>query len=203
MDGRKIKHINQHWNKRKAYLQAILSRQKKQQYFSELLRRITIKRNNRVNDCLKKTARYIIKFCIDNDIGTLICGYNPDFKREIKLGKKKNQNFTQISFCALRKQLKYLCKRYRMQYVEQEESYTSKASFLDLDDIPIFDAEKPYKGTFSGKRIKRGLYQTKNGKLINADVNGAANILRKSKQNFKIEELCAGLLASPLRIRLS
>ena len=202
MDGRKIKAINRHWNKRKAYLQAILSRQKKQQYFSELLRRITIKRNNRVDDCLKKTARYIIKFCIDNDIGTVVCGYNPDFKREIKLGKKTNQNFTQISFGALRKQLKTLCARYAMQYIEQEESYTSKASFLDLDDIPIFDAEKPYTGKFSGKRIKRGLYQSKNGKLINADVNGAANILRKSKQNFKFEELCAGLLASPLRIRV-
>jgi len=203
MDGRKIKHINQHWNKRKAYLQAILSRQKQKQYFSELLRRITIKRNNRVNDCMKKTARYIINFCIVNDIGSLICGYNPDFKCEINLGSKTNQIFTQIGFGALRRQLKYLCERYCMNYVEQEESYTSKASFLDLDELPIYDAEKPYTGTFSGKRIKRGLYQSKSGRLINADVNGAANILRKSKQNFKYEELCAGLLSSPLRIRVA
>ena len=203
MDGRKLKQINQQWNKRKAYLQAILSRQKQQQYFSELLRRITIKRNNRVNDCLKKTARYIINFCIVNDIGTLICGYNPDFKREINLGSKTNQNFTQISFGALRKQLKNLCKRYGMKYIEQEESYTSKASFLDLDEIPKYNAEKPYTGTFSGKRIKRGLYQTASGKLINADVNGAANILRKSKQRLEIERLCTGLLANPLRIRVA
>ena len=203
MDGRKIKHINRQWNKRRAYLQAILSRQKHQQYFSELLRRITIKRNNRVNDCLKKTARYIITFCIVNDIGTLICGYNPDFKRKINLGSKTNQNFTQISFGALRKQLKYLCERYGMCYVEQEESYTSKASFLDLDEIPKYDAEKPYMGRFSGKRIRRGLYQSASGRLINADVNGAANILRKSKQNFNFEELCEGLLNSPLRIRVA
>ncbi|MBQ7475993.1 MAG: transposase [Selenomonadaceae bacterium] len=201
MDGRKIKHINQRWNKRKAYLQAILSRQNRQQHFSELLRRITIKRNNRINDCLKKTVRYIINFCIVNDIGTLICGYNSDFKRGINLGKTTNQNFTQINFGALRAQLKYLCQRYGMKYVEQEESYTSKASFLDLDELPTYDAEKPYTGTFSGKRIKRGLYKSAGGRLINADVNGAANILRKSKQNFKFEELCAGLLASPLRIR--
>ena len=144
LDGRKIKHINQHWNKRKAYLQAILSRQKQQQHFSNLLRRIAIKRNNRVNDCLKKTVRYIINFCIVNDIGTLICGYNSDFKREMNLGKKTNQNFTQISFGALRRQLKYLCKRYGMNYIEQEESYTSKASFLDFDELPIYDAQKPY-----------------------------------------------------------
>ncbi len=201
LDGRKIKHINQHWNKRKAYLQAILSRQKQQQHFSNLLRRIAIKRNNRVNDCLKKTVRYIINFCIVNDIGTLICGYNSDFKREMNLGKKTNQNFTQISFGALRRQLKYLCKRYGMNYIEQEESYTSKASFLDFDELPIYDAQKPYTGTFSGKRIKRGLYQTANGRLINADVNGAANILRKSKQRLDLERLCAGLLANPLRIR--
>ena len=125
------------------YLQAILSRQKQQQHFSELLRRITIKRNNRVNDCLKKTARYIIKFCIVSDIGTLICGYNLDFKREINLGGTKNQNLTQINLGSLRRQLKYLCKRYGMNYVEQEESYTSKTSFLDLDELPIYDAEKP------------------------------------------------------------
>ncbi len=152
---------------------------------------------------MKKTARYIINFCIVNDIGTLICGYNPDFKCEINLGSKTNQIFTQIGFGALRRQLKYLCERYCMNYVEQEESYTSKASFLDLDELPIYDAERPYTGTFSGKRIKRGLYQSKSGRLINADVNGAANILRKSKQNFKYEELCAGLLSSPLRIRVA
>ena len=203
MDGRKIKSINRHWNKRKAYLQAILMKQKQKQYFSNLLRRITLKRNNRVEDCLKKTARYIINFCIANDIGTVVCGYNLDFKRKINLGSKTNQNFTQISFGKLRSQLKTLCKRYGMKYIEQEESYTSKASFLDLDDIPVYDAEKVFTGKFSGRRINRGLYRAKNGRLLNADVNGAANILRKSKQNFDFEELYSGLLDSPLRIRLS
>lgn len=99
MDGRKIKHINRNWNKRRAYLQSILM---KQGYCSsKLLERITLKRNNRVNDCLKKTTRYIVNFCIANDIGTVICGYNPDFKRGISLGAKTNQQFTQISFGAL------------------------------------------------------------------------------------------------------
>ena len=95
MDGRKIKHINRNWNKRKAYLQAILMKQRQKQYFSNLIFKITMKRNNRVEDILKKTARYIINFCIAKDIGTVICGYNPDFKREIKLGSKTNQNFVQ------------------------------------------------------------------------------------------------------------
>jgi len=201
MDERKIKHINRNWNKRRSYLQSILMKQG--HYSSKLLERITLKRNNRVNDCLKKTARYIINFCIANDIGTVVCGYNPDFKRRMNLGKKINQQFTQISFGALRLQLKNLCARYGMNYIEQEESYTSKASFLDLDELPIFDAEKPYTGTFSGKRIKRGLYRSKSGRLINADVNGAANILRKSKQRLDFERLCVGFLDNPLRIRVA
>jgi len=201
MDGRKIKQINQNWNKRRAYLQSILTKQNR--YSSKLLERITLKRKNRINDCLKKTARYIVNFCIANDIGTVICGYNPDFKRGMNLGAKINQQFTQISFGALRRQLENLCVRYGMKYVEQEESYTSKASFLDLDFLPVYDAEKSYTGTFSGKRIKRGLYKSKSGRLINADVNGAANILRKSKQKVNFEQLCMGLLDSPLRIRVA
>ena len=136
---------------------------------------------------MKKSARYIINFCIANDIGTVICGYNPDFKRGMNLSKVVNQQFTQIPFSALRRQLQSLCTRYGMKYIEQEESYTSKASFLDLDAIPTYDAETPYTGSFSGKRIQRGLYRSKSGRLINADVNGAANILRKSKQRLDLE----------------
>ena len=200
MDGRKIKHINQTWNKRRAYLQSILM--KENRYSSSLLERITLKRNNRINDCLKKTARYIINFCIANDIGTVICGCNPGFKCRINLGTKINQQFTQISFGALRRQLKNLCTRYGMNYIEQEESYTSKASFLDGDEIPVYNADNLQKYEFSGKRIKRGLYRSKSGRLINADVNGAANILRKSKQKVNFEQLCIGLLDSPLRIRV-
>ena len=201
MDGRKIKQINRNWNKRCACLQSILMKQGR--YRSKMLDRITLKRNNRINDCLKKTARYIINYCIANDIGTVICGYNPDFKRGINLGKKINQQFTQISFGALRRQLQNLCSRYGINYIEQEESYTSKASFLDLDELPVYNVETPYTGTFSGKRIQRGLYSSKNGSLINADVNGAANILRKSKQRLDLERLCIGLLDNPLRIRVA
>ena len=201
MDGRKIKHINRNWNKRRAHLQSILWKQGR--LSSKLLERITLKRNNRVNDYIKKTARHIINHCIANNIGTVVVGHNPDFKRGINLGKKTNQQFTQIPFGALRRQLKTLCERYGINHIEQEESYTSKASFLDLDEIPTYDADNLQEYAFSGKRIKRGLYRSKSGRLINADVNGAANILRKSKQNLNIERLCAGLLDRPLRIRVA
>jgi len=200
MNGRAIKSINRLWNKRRAELQ---SRLPKNQHTSNLIRRLTLKRNNRVNDCIKKTARYIVNHCIENNIGTIVCGYNPDFKRGINLGRKTNQQFTQISFGSLREQLENLCRRYGMNYLEQEESYTSKASFLDLDEIPKYNVDNPKEYQFSGKRIKRGLYQSSDGKIVNADINGAANILRKSSQNFDFEKLSRGLLASPLRIKLT
>ena len=201
MDGRKLKSINQYWNKRKAKLQGIAAKQGLK--MTRQILRLTRKRNNRARDCIRKTARYIVNYCIKQGIGTIVCGYNKDFKRCINLGKVVNQQFTQISFGSLRETLANLCERYGLQYVEQEESYTSKASCLDLDDIPVYRSEQPYTGTFSGKRIRRGLYRFSDGRIANADINGAANILRKSKQNFDFKELCRGLLDSPLRIRLS
>lgn len=201
MDGRKLKSINHQWNKEKARLQSITMKQKG--YTTNRIQKITTLRNNRVNDCIKKTARYIVDYCITNDIGTIVVGYNLDFKRNSNLGKRNNQNFVQIPLGDLRQQLEFLCWKYGINYIEQEESYTSKSSFLDKDILPEYKAEQPYTGKFSGKRIHRGLYKIKNGTTINADVNGSANILRKSKQNFDYEKLCIGLLASPLRIRLS
>ena len=201
MDGRKLKSINQYWNKQKAYYQGIADKQRQKK--THRLNALARKRNNRTQDYIRKVARYIINYCIEHHIGTVVCGYNGDFKRSMNLGKITNQQFTQISFGSLRETLGGLCGRYGMRYIEQEESYTSKASCLDLDDIPVYNPGQPYTGAFSGKRVHRGLYQFADGRIANADVNGAANILRKSKQNFDFEELCKGLLGSPLRIRVS
>ena len=98
--------------------------------------------------------------------------------------------------------MNFLCWKYGIDYIEQEEAYTSKSSFLDKDVLPEYKPEQPYKGKFSGKRICRGLYCSANGTIVNADVNGAANIMRKCKQNVDLDKLCLGLLASPARIRL-
>ena len=201
LDGRKLKSINQGWNKEKARLQSIADKQGMKR--TNRISRITEKRNNRTKDILRKSARYIIDYCVEHHIGTLIVGYTPDFKRNINIGHMNNQTFTNISFGDFRQILQCLCERYGIRYIEQEESYTSKSCFLDLDVLPEYKSEQPYTGEFSGKRIYRGLYKTKDGTVVNADMNGAANILRKSKQNFDFEELCRGLLASPLRIRLA
>ena len=201
MDGRKLKSMNQYWNKQKAYYQSIADKQGQKK--THRLHALAKKRNHRTQDYIRKVTRYIINYCIAHRIGTIVCGYNGDFKRSMDLGKMTNQQFTQISFGSLRKTLEGLCERYGMTYIEQEESYTSKASCLDLDDIPVYHPGQPYTGAFRGKRVHRGLYQSADGRTINADVNGASNILRKSKQNFDFEELCRGLLDSPLRIRVS
>lgn len=201
MDGRKLKSINQYWNKEKARLQSVATKQG--QRTTHRINRITAKRNNQVKDIIKKSARYIINNCIEHQIGTLIVGYNKDFKRSVNIGKINNQNFIQIPLGDLRQQLEFLCWTYGIEYIEQEESYTSKSSFIDNDILPEYKAEQPYLGRFSGKRIYRGLYQSADGTVINADVNGSANIGRKCKQNFTIEELSSGLLASPKRIRVA
>lgn len=200
MDGRKLKSINQYWNKEKARLQTIAMKQG--QRTTHRINHITAKRNNQVKDIIKKSARYIINNCIEHQIGTLIVGYNKDFKRSVNIGKVNNQNFVQIPLGDFRQQLEFLCWTYSIEYIEQEEGYTSKSSFIDNDILPEYKAEQPYLGRFSGKRIYRGLYQSADGTVINADVNGSANIGRKCKQNFTIEELSSGLLTSPKRIRV-
>ena len=133
MDGRKLKSINQYWNKQKAYYQGIADKQGRKK--THRLYALARKRNNRTQDYIRKVARYIINYCIEHRIGTIVCGYNGDFKRSIDLGKITNQQFTQISFGNLRETLEGLCERYGMRYVEQEESYTSKCDSLCLETI--------------------------------------------------------------------
>lgn len=120
---------------------------------------------------------------------------------------RNNQNFVQIPYHILRFKLQSLCERVGIQYTEQEESYTSKASALDGDEVPSYNADNPQTYTFSGKRIKRGLYRTKTGRLINSDANGALNILRKhlnlSKANdYLLIGRCSGCVAQPSRLDL-
>ena len=201
VDGRKLKSINQLFNKQNARLRSIKDKQNiKRQTEQQFL--ISRKRKNRVDDYINKACRYIINYCLSNNIGTLVVGYNQSFQDKSSLGKKNNQVFTQLPFGVVRERLEYLCKRYNINYVLQEESYTSKASFFDNDELPVYNADNPQTYEFSGKRIKRGLYQTKGGYLFNADCNGALNILRKSKVVDLTILDCRGEVDTPKRIRV-
>ena len=201
IDGRKLKSINQYYNKINAKLQSIKDKQKIERTTLRQ-KRITRKRNNRINDYLSKAVRTIVNYCLNNDIGKLVLGYNEDFQRNLNIGSINNQNFVNIPYGKLRDKLIYLCKLYGIEFKLQEESYTSKASFFDGDEIPIYDKENLQEYVFSGKRIKRGLYQTSTGKLINADCNGALNILRKSKVVDLRVLYNRGELNTPKRIRV-
>ncbi|NEO02405.1 MAG: IS200/IS605 family element transposase accessory protein TnpB, partial [Moorea sp. SIO3I7] len=198
VDGKKLKSINQWYNKLNGKLQSI----KDQQGIKALTNRqskLLRVRNNQVRDYLNKAARLIINQCITQKIGTLIVGVNPGWKQEISLGKRNNQSFVQIPHYNLRQKLQGLCQRYGIEYREQEESYTSQASSLDDDEIPTYNADNPVKYTFSGKRVQRGLYRSGGGHLVNADCNGAWNIGKKSKHNG-FTGVSRGCLAQPTRI---
>ena len=203
IDGKKLKSINQWFNKENARLQSIKDKQKYGKKPTLRQKYLYSSRNNKVNDYMSKTARKIINYCLENNIGTLVCGYNETFQRNSNIGKANNQTFVNIPFGKLREKLEYLCKLYSLRFVEQEESYTSKSSFFDMDILPKFEEDKPQTYSFLGKRIKRGVYQTSKGYIFNADVNGALNILRKSNV-VDLEVLYSrGVVDTPARIRIA
>ena len=203
IDGRRLKSINQWFNKENARLQSIKDKQHFGKKTTNRQKAIARDRNNKVNDYMNKTARTVINYCINNNIGTLIVGYNETFQRNSHIGKPNNQNFVNIPYGRLRNKLEYLCELNDIVFVKQEESYTSKASFWDNDNIPVYNADNPKEYQFSGKRIHRGLYKTANGKVFNADVNGALNIMRKSSVVDMNILYGRGDVDTPIRIRIA
>ena len=201
VDGKKLKSINQWYNKENARLQSIKDKQGIKGLTNRQYRLLT-KRNNRVNYYMNKTARIIVNYCIQNNIGNIVVGYNLDWKRNINIGSCNNQNFAQIPHGNLRVKIKSLCERYGINYVEQEESYTSQADFFANDTLPVYNADNPQEYNFRGKRISRGQYRTYQGTIINADCNGALNILRKSNLVDLRVLQARGCLDQPERIRV-
>lgn len=203
IDGKRLKAENQWYNKRIAHLQSIKDKQKLQTKYTHQMQKITDKRYRYVMDYIHKSAKKVIDYCIQNQIGVLVVGYNVTFQRNARMGRKTNQKFVMIPYGKLREILEYLCQLHGIQYVQQEESYTSKASFWDRDIIPVYNDDNPRTYAFSGKRIHRGLYKTKSGMLLNADVNGALNIMRKSNV-VSLEALYSrGEVDTPARIRMA
>ena len=203
VDGKRLKSINQWFNKENARLQSIKDKQHFGKKPTNRQKSIARGRNNKVNDYMNKAARMIIDYCINNDIGTLIAGYNVTFQRNSHIGKQNNQNFVNISYGRLRDKLAYMCELNGITYVEQEESYTSKASFWDKDNIPVYNNDNPKEYEFSGNRVHRGLYETANGKTFNADINGALNIMRKSSVVDMNILYGRGEVDTPIRIRIA
>ena len=179
ISGKKIKSINQYFNK-------IISKEKSllpnNTYTSKSLDRLWLKRNNKISYEIHKITKFLANYFDERDINKVIIGNNKDWKQNIDIGKRNNQNFVNIPYKKFINQLTYKCKLLGITVITIEESYTSKASFLDYDDIPNYKDKNEIKYKFSGKRIKRGLYKNKTRK-INADINGAYNIMAKENAN--------------------
>lgn len=172
--GGVLKSINQSYNKRAAQLRS--------KGHKKHLASVSFKREKKMNDAIHKISRMIIDYCAAQDLGRIYVGKNVCWKQSSGMGKRNNQNFVNIPHSKLIEQLRYKGEEYGIEVTEVTEAYTSQASGLDFDIIPEYEeGRKP--NLFSGKRVKRGLYRSKDGKLVNADVNGAVNIGRKGLGN--------------------
>jgi putative transposase len=205
VNGRPVKSINQYYNKRRAELQKKLGHTGT----TKRLERLTTKRNRRIDHYMHTASKRVIDLLVKEGIGTLVIGKNDGWKQEAHLGKRTNQNFVSIPHARLIQMLTYKAQLAGLRVVVTEESYTSKASLLDLDPLPVRDpnsgAESP---TFSGKRVTRGLYRASTGQVLNADINGSGNIIRKVapdafQQVEGVEDgntMFASLVVHPVRI---
>jgi putative transposase len=192
--GKIIKSVNQQYNKQRSILKSKNKRNVKE---TKRLNKITNYRNNFMRDYCHKITRILVNYCVKNRIGTIVVGYNKQWKDSINLGNKTNQTFVSIPFNMILEQIKYKCQLVGINFIQTEESYTSRCDSLALELVEKHD-------NYLGKRIKRGLFQSSVGRLINADINGAINILRKviKDSDEVIQKIFdKGLLFNPIRIR--
>ena len=183
--GEVLKSRNQWYNKQKAMHISCLTKGHDPKTVckdSKLLRQLSRYRADFIRDYLHKVSTHIIRTCLSRNIGILYIGKNDQWKTKANMSKASNQEFVSIPHSTLIWMIRYKAERYGISVIEQEESYTSKASFLDDDALPVY-GENDAEQKFSGRRILRGLYRTKNGTVLNADINGSANILRKASPN--------------------
>ena len=176
INGRPLKSINQFYNKELSDLKSRQDICKSKKVNSSKIQRLTSKRNNKVKDYLHKASRILVNQLVSNNVSTVVIGHNKDWKQDINIGKRNNQNFVQIPYNTLIQMITYKARLEGIKVIQREESYTSKCSFLDSEQIGKHEE-------YVGKRIKRGLFKSKEGRLINADLNGALNILRKEIPN--------------------
>ncbi|MEM0246021.1 MAG: transposase [Thermoplasmata archaeon] len=171
-DGKGIKSINQFYFKEQAKLRSIYDLQKIKD--GKKMRKLIDKHDRKVSDYTHKLSRFIVNWCVKHNIGKIVIGYNPNWKQAVNIGKQNNQIFTCIPYQKIIQQIIYKSEEVGIEVELQDEAHTSKCSFLDNEPIEHHDI-------YMGKRIKRGLFRSANGIIINADVNAAYNIIRKSE----------------------
>jgi len=189
IDGRRLKSVNAYYNKRKAKIQSTLEKTRGRKW-SRQLQNLTNWRNAVVNDYIHRATHFVVKTCVENSISKVVVGDVTQSLNGINLGKRTNQNFVNLSLGQFVDKLGYKLGSHGIELVVTDESYTSKASFVDGDKMPKkYNPKAKKKPTFSGTRVKRGLYKSSDGTLLNADTNGAYNILIKNDCEFSFEKL--------------
>ena len=191
--GNEIKSLNQWYNKKLAEYtsQLRVSTKNKPKYSSKKIQQLNKYRKNYVTDKYNKISSYVVKYCVSNDIGTIAIGKNDQWKSEVKMQKKDKQTFTHISHTELINKIKMMATNFGIEVIEMEESFTSVADFLSMDFLPVYGKEYDNQDVynFSGKRVCRGLYRSTDGIIMNADVNGASNIIRKALGNEAFKDI--------------
>lgn len=192
VNGRIMKSFNQWYNKKKAKLMSYAGGKGT----SKKLKQLNNYRIFWIEDYIHKVSRYIVNYCINNNIGSIVIGLNKGWKQEINLGKKTNQKFVEIPFSRLIDKISYKCKLVGISFQIHEESYTSKVDHLAFERLGKHDV-------YSGKRKKRGLFQSSIGKLLNADINGAIGIGRKVfGDSFVNMIIGSGFAFNPIRVNI-
>lgn len=202
INGKPLKSINQYYNKKLASLKSTLETRNKKKT-SKNLRKLTNTRNNKVDNYLHKASKEVVKQLVDNNMSKLVIGLNKQWKTDSSMSVKSNQNFVQIPHSRFIEMITYKCERQGIRVILQEESYTSKASFLNLDKIPTYGDKNNQEIEFSGYRASRGLYKLKGSETkLNADVNGSYNILRKAIPTA-FDNGIEGLSVNPVIIKIT
>ena len=194
INGGVVKSINQYFSKERARIQSIYCYQEIKT--GKSIQKLTLRRNRKINDHFHKTSRKIIEYCVLNNIGTVVIVYNRNWKQNCHLGKRNTQNFVSIPYYKLIQQLEYKAEKQGITVIKQEESHSSKCSFLDNEPIE-------HHNEYIGRRIARGLFKSQKGIIINADVNGAYNILKKAFLNAIAADRIEDVGLHPTRWRLA
>jgi IS605 OrfB family transposase len=199
INGRPVKAINNYYNKRKSNLQSLLKGKKQT---SKRIQRLSTKRSFKIDDYLHKASRFIIDQLVHSNISTLVIGKNDNWKQQINIGCRNNQQFTSVPHTRFIAMLAYKAQLVGIKVVITEESYTSVASFLDGDSLPVYGTPNAKDVKFSGKRVKRGLYRSASGTRFNRDINGSLNIVRKVVPNAFSNGI-KGVVVHPVKVTLA
>lgn len=194
INGKGLKSINKYYNKQVSHYREVAKRMNNKDYTTRM-GTLTRKRNQKIDDYMHKASKFLIDYAIENNFNTIVIGNNKGWKQESSMSKKVNQSFVGIPHKRFIEMVQYKAQTVGIKVILTEESYTSGTSFLDN--------EAPVKANYNkSRRVHRGLFVSNKGIKINADVNGAYQIMRKVFPNVKLDGI-KGVALHPIRVSVA